>query len=598
MSLASSYVVGHEPSVARTGPAQFDQEAPPSPRARTWTRAQREIAAALVVVGQRLGMPLADGRVAVDMALADLSAQSGRSRNNGTLYAHARALRPAVICHRSGGLILDLRALRSISTGGHQVHHVDQGQPLATRQGHTGGQSYSGTPAQQQRLARRPPDVGSGLPNEQWPCARPAGAGEGCGCGPAAALATMDEPSPPPSHRVYQPPPLPVEVVQLQNSVLTAALSSDQLRPEDLTRILDLLDAQLGAMTGAALAHQALSAHQSATVCRQEARPTWQGLGSETAVDSTSDSVVAGPQPAQSRQLVPRPAPRTSSRPFPRLIAETAQTREGGRFFISKSPFSLTAQYQTPREDQTAREGDELREDQRRSVLPPSQEAVRSGPASLPPVLPIKEQVPIGAKGPEGVTGRARHAGKAEGAHLSSRQARRSMPVEGTDDRSGTRVPRTGADLQRLLGPVLVAARDKGLLGMTDQTSMIVALSPYDDAQVSHAVGTVAEMARRGMLRSPVGFLYKKAREQSPDFFPARQTLPRAVGQALAGPSGSSAPSAPEGGRLRQGPPGEVSPSEPHPSCFPWDEARAALDHGRKAGSKEESPCPSSTPRS
>ena len=63
---------------------------------RPWTPAQRHMAADLVALGTEHGQRRADGRVVVPLPLAEVSARTGRGRNCGTVYAHARALRPAV----------------------------------------------------------------------------------------------------------------------------------------------------------------------------------------------------------------------------------------------------------------------------------------------------------------------------------------------------------------------------------------------------------------------------------------------------------------------------------------------------------------------
>ena len=83
---------------------------------RPWTPAQRHMAADLVAIGTEHGQPRADGRVVVPLPLAEVSARTGRGRNCGTVYAHARALRPAVGPNPgSSGLVLDLDALSLIA---------------------------------------------------------------------------------------------------------------------------------------------------------------------------------------------------------------------------------------------------------------------------------------------------------------------------------------------------------------------------------------------------------------------------------------------------------------------------------------------------
>ena len=86
---------------------------------RPWTPAQRHMAANLVAIGTEHGRVVGDGRVVVPLPLAEVSARSGRGRNCGTLYAHARALRPAVSPNPgSSGLVLDLEALSRIAGEG------------------------------------------------------------------------------------------------------------------------------------------------------------------------------------------------------------------------------------------------------------------------------------------------------------------------------------------------------------------------------------------------------------------------------------------------------------------------------------------------
>ena len=83
---------------------------------RPWTPAQRHMAADLVAIGTEHGQRRADGRVVVPLPLAEVSARTGRGRNCGTVYAHARALRPAVGPNPgSSGLVLDLDALSLIA---------------------------------------------------------------------------------------------------------------------------------------------------------------------------------------------------------------------------------------------------------------------------------------------------------------------------------------------------------------------------------------------------------------------------------------------------------------------------------------------------
>lgn len=74
------------------------------------------MAADLVAIGTEHGRLRADGRVIVPLTLAEVSARTGRGRNCGTVYAHARALRPAVGPNPgSSGLVLDLNALSLIA---------------------------------------------------------------------------------------------------------------------------------------------------------------------------------------------------------------------------------------------------------------------------------------------------------------------------------------------------------------------------------------------------------------------------------------------------------------------------------------------------
>jgi hypothetical protein len=98
-------------------PSELDGPTPELPR--PWTPAQRHMAADLIAIGTEHGRLLADGRVAVPLPLAEVSARSGRGRNCGTVYAHARALRPAVsTAPGSSGLVLDLDALSWIAGAG------------------------------------------------------------------------------------------------------------------------------------------------------------------------------------------------------------------------------------------------------------------------------------------------------------------------------------------------------------------------------------------------------------------------------------------------------------------------------------------------
>ena len=91
------------PQGTRTQPA-----VPPPVRSHTWTPAQREMAADLLAIANQHGRALDDGRVLVPLPLAEVSARSGRGRNCGTLYAHARALRPAIEKSTgSSGIVFD-----------------------------------------------------------------------------------------------------------------------------------------------------------------------------------------------------------------------------------------------------------------------------------------------------------------------------------------------------------------------------------------------------------------------------------------------------------------------------------------------------------
>jgi len=95
-------------------PSEFD--GPASGRLRPWTPAQRHMAADLLALGTQHGRLLTDGRVALPLPLAEVSARSGRGRNCGTVYAHVRALRPAVSANPgSSGFVLDLDALSRIA---------------------------------------------------------------------------------------------------------------------------------------------------------------------------------------------------------------------------------------------------------------------------------------------------------------------------------------------------------------------------------------------------------------------------------------------------------------------------------------------------
>jgi hypothetical protein len=86
---------------------------------RRHTVAQRRTAAYLVDLAGQVGRPVSDGRVLVPTPMAELSARSGRSRNCGTLYAHIRALRPAVSRPAGeSGLLLDVAALHLIVEAG------------------------------------------------------------------------------------------------------------------------------------------------------------------------------------------------------------------------------------------------------------------------------------------------------------------------------------------------------------------------------------------------------------------------------------------------------------------------------------------------
>src|ERR1700678_250959 len=98
---------------ARVHPTATSNLGPmPEAQMRPWTPAQRHMAADLVAIGTEHGQPRADGRVVVPLPLAEVSARTGRGRNCGTVYAHARALRPAVGPNPgSSGLVLDLDAL-------------------------------------------------------------------------------------------------------------------------------------------------------------------------------------------------------------------------------------------------------------------------------------------------------------------------------------------------------------------------------------------------------------------------------------------------------------------------------------------------------
>ena len=102
----------------------------PGPKPKPWTPAQRHMAADLVAIATEHGQLRADGRVVIPLPLAEVSARTGRRRNCGTVYAHARALRPAVVPNPgSSGLVLDLVALSLIAGESLSPRAPKQGRP-------------------------------------------------------------------------------------------------------------------------------------------------------------------------------------------------------------------------------------------------------------------------------------------------------------------------------------------------------------------------------------------------------------------------------------------------------------------------------------
>ncbi len=78
--------------------------------------ARRTVAASLLEMSSQIGCVRGDGMVFLPAPLAEVSAQSGRRRNCGTVYHHVRALGDAVPrVPGQTGMLLDVRASRAIA---------------------------------------------------------------------------------------------------------------------------------------------------------------------------------------------------------------------------------------------------------------------------------------------------------------------------------------------------------------------------------------------------------------------------------------------------------------------------------------------------
>lgn len=95
-------------------------------------------------------------------------------------------------------------------------------------------------------------------------------------------------------------------------------------------------------------------------------------------------------------------------------------------------------------------------------------------------------------------------------------------PEPGSPDREQVQVTcRRDGDLRQLLEPLDEMSRRCGVVGVTSLAGIELALRPYDDDQVRHAVALITRRLRVGdPIGSPFGLLTKKARDRDTAYFP------------------------------------------------------------------------------